>query len=65
MDVERKTGEMAKEASRIRYGHEATNHGIGYRYQVSVNSQGQSPTETKNVWSQLLTSASVSVCSDA
>jgi hypothetical protein len=65
MYVERKTGGMAKEASRIRYGDEATNQAVGYRSQVSVNSQEQSPTETKNVWSQLLTSASVSVCSDA
>ena len=32
------------DASRIRYGHEAANHVSGFRNQVSVNSQAESPT---------------------
>ena len=39
-----KDGRDGKEASRIRYGHEAANHVTGFRNQVSVDSQAESPT---------------------
>ncbi len=41
-------GRDGKDASRTRYGHEAANQGTGFRNQVSVNSQEESPTRKPN-----------------